>query len=265
VEKSLDAKSRTYPALGKTHVFGDSIVSRSKVSVPNHDGNSQPAEEQFQFGANASHEEAHSDEAGADTSPDPFDPAADTSPDPFDPAALRLTPELAATTGVKKVLLTIPVHKPHKSAFVRAHRDPAYRITAGTIELEEERGEIYLIAAPLWPEMAAEPAFKPRLLVTSITRQGGLFLWPLNLPRPDGRVDEWTRTGLEALRYATESWVRVYANMAVGGYEVAQATASLPEPEWPDLTLRQILRIAFRERLIESQDHPVLRRLRGEV
>jgi hypothetical protein len=225
------------------------IVLRDKFSVSNHNENSQPAEEQFAFGANAPVEDA----------------GAGTAPDPFDPAALRLTPELAATAGVKKVLLTIPVRKPNNSAFVRAHSDPDYRLTAGTIELKEDRGEIYLVTPPLWPELAAEPTFRPRMLVTSITRQGGLFLWPLNLPRPDGRVDEWTRTGLEALKYATESWVRVYANMAVGGYEVAQATASFPEPEWPDLTLRQILRIAFKERLIESADHPVLRRLRGEV
>jgi hypothetical protein len=228
-------------------------VSRNKLSVSTKTDNGQAAEE-FPFGANAPVEAGEIEAA-----------AADTAPDPFDPAALRLTPELAASAGVKKVLLTIPVRKPNKSAFVRAHPDPAYRLTAGTIELEEERGELYLVAAPLWPEMTTEPAFRPRLLVTSMTRQGALFLWPFNLPRPDGRVDEWTRTGMEALQYATKSWVRVYANMGVGGYEVAQATAPLPDPEWPDLTLREILRIAFRERLIDSQDHPVLRRLRGEV
>jgi hypothetical protein len=233
---------------------GASEVSRNKPSVSTETENGQPVEEQFSFGANAPTEEAHSDEVGTEM-----------APDPFDPAALRLTPELAATAGVKKVLLTIPVRKPNKSAFVRAHPDPAFRLTAGTIELEEERGELYLVAAPLWPELTTEPAFKPRLLVTSMTRQGALFLWPLNLPRPDGRVDEWTRTGMEALQYATKSWIRVYANMAVGGYEVAQATAPLPDPDWPDLTLREILRIAFRERLIETSDHPVLRRLRGEV
>jgi hypothetical protein len=232
----------------------EAIVTRNKVSVSRPNDNGQPIGEEFPFGANAPIEEQTSAADGAGA-----------APDPLDPAALRLTPELAATAGVKKVLLTIPVRKPNKSAFVRAHPDPAYRLTAGTIELEEERGELYLVAAPLWPEMTTEPAFKPRLLVTSMTRQGALFLWPLNLPRPDGRVDEWTRTGLEALQYATTSWVRVYANMAVGGYEVAQATASLPEPDWPDLTFREMLRVAFRERLIDSQDHPVLRRLRGEV
>jgi hypothetical protein len=144
---------------------------------------------------------------------------------------------MAATTGVKKVVLTIPVRKPNKSAFIRAHPDPAYRLTVGTIELEEEKGEIYFVASPLWPDMATEPAFRPRMLVTAMTRQGALFLWPLNLPRPDGRTDEWARTGLEALSYATRSWVRVYANMAVSGYEAAQATPPLPDPEWPELAL----------------------------
>ncbi len=234
-------------------------MARTKniVSTPKSPDNGQVDPLDFPFGANAPVDEGEIPGGDAES--------ADTAPDPFDPAALRLSPEMAATTGVKKVVLTIPVRKPNKSAFVRAHPDPSYRLTVGTIELEEEKGELYLVASPLWPDMATEPAFRPRMLVTSMTRQGALFLWPLNLPRPDGRTDEWTRTGMEALQYATKSWVRVYANMAVGGYEVAQATAPLPDPEWPELTFREILRIAFRERLIDTHDHPVLRRLRGEV
>jgi hypothetical protein len=37
------------------------------------------------------------------------------------------------------------------------------------------------------------------------------------------------------------------------------------EPEWPEVPFGELLRIAFRDRLIESLDHPVLRRLRGEI
>jgi hypothetical protein len=40
----------------------------------------------------------------------------------------------------------------------------------------------------------------------------------------------------------------------------------LPEPTWPaDLTMPDIIKIAFRGRLIETADHPVLRALRGEL
>jgi hypothetical protein len=69
---------------------------------------------------------------------------------------------------------------------------------------------------------------------------------------------------LEAVELAQKSWVRVSANMDVGGYDVLTATGTIPEPEWPGLSFAEILRIAFRHKLIDSLDHPVLKKLRGE-
>jgi hypothetical protein len=238
-------------------------MSRNKsVSTPAASDNGKVAE-QFPFGANDPSEPETS------TTRLPVAPEVpeveQAGPDPFDPASLRLTQDFSTGAGVKKVHLTIPVRKPEKTWFVRAHPDEAYRLQTAVIELKEERGEIYAVAPALWPELAAEVAFRPKLLVTAINRQGVVFLWALNLPKPDGKVDEWTRTGLEAVQLATKGWVRVYANMGVGGYEVAQPTATLSEPEWPDLPFREMLRIAFRDRFVDTLDHPILRRLRGEV
>ena len=42
-------------------------------------------------------------------------------------------------------------------------------------------------------------------------------------------------------------------------------TVPLPEPEWPELSLRELLRIAFKDKMIDDLGHPVLRKLRGEV
>jgi hypothetical protein len=184
--------------------------------------------------------------------------------DPFDPASLRLSQDFAATMGVKKALLTVPVRKPDKSWFVRVHPDEAYCLQTNVIELKEDR-ETYLVAPALWPDLATEATFSPRALFTAINRQGMLFVWPVRLPGPDGRIDEWTRTALEAAGLAAKSWVRVAANVSLGAYEVSVATGALPEPEWPDLPFRELLRIAFKDRFIESLDHPVPRRLRGEV
>jgi hypothetical protein len=47
---------------------------------------------------------------------------------------------------------------------------------------------------------------------------------------------------------------------------IAMGTASmgeLSEPEWPDKPLTEILQIAFRDRIVDSENHPVVRRLRG--
>jgi len=59
-------------------------------------------------------------------------------------------------------------------------------------------------------------------------------------------------------------WLRVKANMDLGAYDMYEATAAIPDPVWPTATLRELLKIGFRESLIDDLDHPVLKRLRGE-
>jgi hypothetical protein len=184
--------------------------------------------------------------------------------DPFDPAALRLSQDFSAAAGVKKMLLSIPVRKPHNSWFVRVHPDSTYHLRTAVVELKEDR-ETYLVAPALWSGLAAEATFSPRALFTAVNRQGVLFLWAMRLPGPDGRLDEWSRTALDAAELAMKGWVRVVANIPLGAYDVFEATGQLPEPEWPVEPLRELLAIAFRDKLIDSPDHPVLRRLRGEV
>lgn len=187
-----------------------------------------------------------------------------TSPDPFDPAALRLSGDFTAATNVKKLLLTVPVRKPDKSWFVRTHPNDDYRINTAVIELKEDR-ETYLVARPLWSELATESTFSPRALFTAITRQGVPFIWPCRMPGPDGKIDEWSRSSLEAAELARRGWVRVQSNMSLGAYEVHEAKGDLPAPDWPTTPFGELLKVAFKGKLIDALDHPVLRKLRGEL
>jgi hypothetical protein len=217
--------------------------------------------ETFDFGQNVEAPASTPDPANASPSRNGTPPPA---PDPFDPAALRLSTDFAASVGVKKALLTVPVRKPDRSWFVRVHPDPAYHLPTAVIELKEDR-ETYLVAPVLWPDLATEPALSPRLLFPAVNRQGVLFIWPIRLPGADGRLDEWSRTALEAAARSQKVWVRVAANLSLGAYDVFEASGQLSEPDWPATPLNELLRVAFKDRLIESLNHPVLRRLRGEV
>ena len=187
-----------------------------------------------------------------------------TPPDPFDPDSLRLGQDFAANPGVKKALLTVPVRKPDKAWFVRVRPEPEYRLPTYVLELKEER-ETYLVAPPLWPCLADEPTFSTRAIFTAMNRQGVLFLWPVRLPGPDGRVDSWSASAMEAAQQAQTQWVRVTANLSLGAYDVYAATAAIPEPKWPDEPLQKLLSVGFKDRLIDRLDHPVLLRLRGEA
>jgi hypothetical protein len=186
-----------------------------------------------------------------------------TAPDLFaDLGAIRLSQDFGVSLGVKKSILTVPVRKPAKEWFVRTNAD--LRIETYVLELKEDR-EIYLVAPALWSELAAESTFGPRALYAAMTRQNVLFVWPVRLPGPDGKIDDWNRSALEAAAMAQTQWVRVASNMALGAYDVFIATAEWPEPTWPDLPFNELLRVAFKGRVIDTLDHPTLKRLRGEA
>lgn len=175
---------------------------------------------------------------------------------------LRMSQDFAADVGLKKLLLTVPVRKPTRQSFVRVHPDESYRIQTVVLELKDER-ETYLVDQSLWSELPGE--IIPKVIFTAVDRQGVVFLWPVRLPGEDGRHDEWNRSALQAADLAMQSWVRVSANMGLGAYEVSAAVGSLAEPVWPEQPFQGLLKIAFRDRFIDSPDHPVVRRLRGEV
>ena len=184
-------------------------------------------------------------------------------PDPFDPASLRINPDTAAgAIGVKRKILSVRCGKPDKQEFVRVHPGEDFRIDTALIEDKTNR-ESYLVAPALWPEL---PDFIHLVrLCASVNRHGTLFLWPAKLPDPNGRPMDWHTSMLEAQELATKSWVRVQADMSAGSYAVFEATGNLPEPEWPDLSFQEILKLAFKTRFIDSMNHPFLQQLFGEV
>jgi hypothetical protein len=182
------------------------------------------------------------------------------APDPFDPAALRLDQSFTEGPAVKKLLTTIPVRKPGAQDFVRVHAGEEYRLDTAVIALKDDR-ETYLVAPVLVRELVDECI--PVTLFTAISRQGVLTLWPVRLPGTDGKDMEWWKSAREAAELAMKSWVRLKANTALGAYEIYTAAGSIPDPEWPQLSFYEILKIAFREFMIDTTDHAVIKKLRG--
>ena len=188
-----------------------------------------------------------------------------TAPQPagsLDLSQLRLSQDFGTSLGVKKAIITVPVRKPHKQWFIRTHPSDEYRFETAVIQDEQDR-ELYLVDRPLWDELTGE--LSPKVLVTAINRQNTLFLWHIGLPGEDGRSNSWNTSALEAVELGRNQWVRVAANMQAGSYDVYVAGSNLAEPEWPDLEFAEILNKAFKDKFIKDADHPVLRRLRGEV
>ncbi len=184
------------------------------------------------------------------------------APNPFDPASLRLSQDYIGTVGVRKVLTTVPCRKPNRHEFVRVRPGEEWRIETAAFEDKVSR-DVYLVERTLWGELAGE--VYPVCLFLTVNRQSDVSLWPVKLPASDGKSNAWNESALAAARLAESKWVRVAANMGAGLYDVFEAAGELTDPTWPELAFPEVLRLCFRDRFIQSLDHPAIRALRGEV
>lgn len=180
--------------------------------------------------------------------------------DAFDPERLRLNQNFADDLGVK-TLLTVRVHKPNRQNFFRVHPDQKYRLTTYLLELKDLR-ETYLVEPSLVPVLGEE-VFAADLF-TCVDRSNTVFLWAVKLPSSDGRTSEWMTSAIRIAQLAMTDWVRMHANMSAGYYQAVTATGNLPQPEWPTVSLKDLLKIAFQDRFIRDLNHPVVQKLRGE-
>jgi hypothetical protein len=188
-------------------------------------------------------------------------PAPTAPDDPFKPENLKLSQSFIETAGVKKILTTVPVRKPNAQEFVRVHASAEFRENFPIIELKNEREE-YIVTADLVDALTSE--FVLKTLFLAVNRQGTVFFWPVRLPSADGKNNDWWRSAREAAELAMTSWVRVRANTHLGAYDIYRAESEMSDPEWPPLGFWDLIKIAFRDHLVDRIDHPVVKKLRGQ-
>lgn len=173
---------------------------------------------------------------------------------------LKLSTDYSAA-GVKNIITQVPIRKPPKHDFFRVHPDADYRCDMALLVYGDEK-DTFFVAHQLQEELIGH--MKPFTLLTYINRQGVTALWPIRLAGTDNEHPAW-ETARIAAEMATEQWVRVQYNRSLNGYETFPATQIKAEPQWPDLTFEDLVEIASRGKIIDTMDHIVLRKLRGEV
>jgi hypothetical protein len=194
-------------------------------------------------------------------------PPTPTKPtNPFSREALRLDQNYTAALGLQEHIHNIAVDKPPSEVWFRVHPDRNERgeeMIFDTYLLHLKNGPdrgVYQVSATLLPLLSGEKALKPTRLVLCVDRQKELRFWPLRLPGPDGREDEWMSSALAIAEQAKHEWVRMVAGAS--GYKSLTSSADLPEPIWPTQSLDELLELAFKKRRIASENDPVFRRLR---
>jgi hypothetical protein len=175
-------------------------------------------------------------------------------------AALRIKPDFVESAAGKKLLTTVPVRKPHKHEYFRVREGAHFKDTFALIQIGDDR-EFYLVTPTLAGELIGE--YAAYVVYTALNRLGTIFLWPVRLPDADGRQYEWWKSCHEAAAQGIKLWIRITSNRNLGAYEITVAPNQTPIPEWQEHSFSDLLRIAFKDHLIDSVEHPVVKQLRG--
>jgi hypothetical protein len=206
----------------------------------------------------ASSDDLERGDVGARLTPEPVGDVFD------DLESLRLPQDFVASANVRTVLASIPVRKPGKQEFVRVRPGSEWRVDAHCLTDDETR-EKYLVT-PEFAGFLPEFAKATRLFLAMSRNSPVPFFWPCRIPGHDTYANRWYESAITAALLAEEHWVRVTADLAAGAYIANVAMAELDPPRWPeDLDISELMRLAFRDRLINSNDHIFLQRLRGEA
>jgi hypothetical protein len=172
--------------------------------------------------------------------------------------------EIMGVAVGREILTRVPVKRPGKKEFVRAHPDPRMTIAMALYvdDSDDGDGEAYIVHKDMREVFGDD--VKAVLLQVAMTRSGVTFIWPLTIPQPDsGRGRSWHESAMIARDHAKKAWVKVRSDRGLSGYRVFPAEGHISEPQWLDKTIEELLEIAFRDHIIKSMDHPIVRKYLG--
>jgi hypothetical protein len=201
--------------------------------------------------------------AEAAPAPDPLNRVNGRVPDIFDDLeALKVGQDFKA--GAAPTLLRqVPVRRPKATDWFRVCPNPDYRQTLSLME-DKDEGEVYLVTPQMKAELCDEPTLHGYEVFTAKNSNGTTFIFPVRLAGEDGKWNSWHRSQHDAAELAMTQWIRMVSNKDLGGYNL-KTSPRKAEPDWDSLPpLKELLRIAFRDFVVASADHPYVRRLRDE-
>ena len=175
---------------------------------------------------------------------------------------------VGAAKMVKRTL-RIKAKKPNPRRFIRVHSEMVAQVAIFIDPNDEEsfEREPYVVLGEVAEELGGDDVVTNTVYVYAY-RTGSLGLWLCPMPREGfRRGDVWATTRLEVAEKAKATWLRCHQSDDGEGYAYTEPVDVFPEPQW-DRWLRgrsmlQLLGIAFKDRVIDSLEHPVIREFDG--
>jgi hypothetical protein len=208
---------------------------------------------------------AMTDTGGPDPDPDSADldlsqPVVDTL-DPFHPDNFRLDQAYLKKSVGTEVLTECLVRKGKSQEWFRVHPSPAYRLDTALVQLQSDKNNLYIIPRPMIKEFQEGEYFEGTLY-TAINRQNTQFIYWAR--HPDDRDNKWHTSGITTAEHAMQWWTNMKAVKA-GYYHITKSNGDPTDPVWPTYSLHELLKVAFKNRIIDRPDHPAILVLRDRA
>jgi hypothetical protein len=179
-----------------------------------------------------------------------------------DLATLRKQSKLAVQR--KTVLVNVEVDKPANNVYFRVNEHPDFQLDDATVlrDTEGTRKAFYYVV----PAMRAHPKLAPRLRKVTLSLVytwpgGNILIWPVPIVS-DREFKVW-KSARAAFDLAQTEWVQIVWSEEKSDYEVEVAERVDRQPVWPAKTFSELLKLAFADKVIDNEEHPYVRRLRG--
>lgn len=179
-----------------------------------------------------------------------------------DLASLRKASKL--TVQRKAVLVNVAADKPANNVYFRCRREQALDDCTVLRDNEGTSRAYYFVV----PGMRMHPKLIPRLrrvtlALTSIWPGGNVLIWPVPI-LGERELPAW-KSARAAYELARDRWVQMVWAEDRKDYLIETAEGIDHEPVWPEKTFNELLKLAFDGKIIDSEEHPYVRRLRGLV
>jgi hypothetical protein len=156
--------------------------------------------------------------------------------------------------------------RPEANTWVRVRPGEEYAaiidlLVATNASNSGDRNVVYVATDNVRPEL--ERFVRPHRIALGITYHDKVeFLWARSLAAGS---NTWTDSIMRAMDAAETDWIALESDRPRGEYRVHHSprSADWGDPEWTDRTLEDVIALALRDRIIDSLDHEVAKRLLG--
>lgn len=117
----------------------------------------------------------------------------------------------------------------------------------------------HLVAKAVAKELGTD--VKLRDLRLAQTASGENIVLSTAAPTPKNSRNSWVRSAQEGVKQGMDGYIRV--TRSNDAFRIIKAQRPYPKPQWPEISLEDMIEQAFGERMITDMDHPLVKVLLG--